>query len=327
MFKIIKIDFYDQFKCITSDCPDNCCDNEWNITIDEKTYELYKTAFGADIDAVISPMVPHVIIKHNGNCPFITEEGLCILHKNLGEQFLSNTCRYYPRFASTYGDTYLETLGMSCPAVARMVVDYDKYILFEEKVHYEVKSELGEKFRRLPIEKAARDYISLFVTGKGKKSIYEDIYQKVSQGKGMPDIDLHGVIEYLNKIFMDNSASKYLTVLFGEKYDEYIKDNRKLFETELILESEYPWFASNFNRIFFFEHFMLESLKEDPLYTCVVLEGAIAWMLFLVAISAVKQQAGVISEDDVINCTYKLMRVIDHDENVLRSIVTASYIG
>ena len=40
--KVLKPFYYDDFKCIGSKCIDNCCSNNWNIDIDEKTYKKYK---------------------------------------------------------------------------------------------------------------------------------------------------------------------------------------------------------------------------------------------------------------------------------------------
>ncbi len=42
MFKLIKVDFYDEFACLMSECPDNCCDEDWDIYIDDPTIEKYR---------------------------------------------------------------------------------------------------------------------------------------------------------------------------------------------------------------------------------------------------------------------------------------------
>ena len=41
--KVLKPFYYDDFKCIAGDCIDNCCQIQWKITIDEKTYKKYRS--------------------------------------------------------------------------------------------------------------------------------------------------------------------------------------------------------------------------------------------------------------------------------------------
>ena len=320
MLKVVKASIYDSFMCTASGCPDNCCNNEWNIVIDEETYGKYKALGIPDMDSKVTATLPHVIIKHDKKCPFITEDGLCIFHRDYGEKYLSNTCKSYPRFVSTYGDTYLETLGMSCPAVAQLVISLTEYLDFEEKVYYEDKAELRKDFPALPIEKETREHISLFVGGGVKRHIYEEIYKSVSDKELIPDISIPKTIENLAKWFADNSCSKYYSALFENDYCVSCGERKELDLTEMIIEESYPWFASNFNRLFFFEHYMLESLKQEPQYTSVVLECAIVWELCVAALTFRRLQGDYIDEETIVECTYKLMRLIDHDENILKEL-------
>lgn len=120
MIKIIKIEYFDQFQCLMERCPDNCCCERWSISIDESTYNKYVNMNISDLDKKIKSTKPHTIIKHMGKCPFITENGLCSIQKEYGEEFLSNTCRAYPRFVSEHGDLFIENIGLSCPAVVEL---------------------------------------------------------------------------------------------------------------------------------------------------------------------------------------------------------------
>lgn len=44
--KVLKPFYYDDFKCIAGNCIDNCCNSEWEISIDKSTYKKYKRLRG-----------------------------------------------------------------------------------------------------------------------------------------------------------------------------------------------------------------------------------------------------------------------------------------
>lgn len=76
MLKIIKIENFDQFQCLMNRCPDNCCFENWSISIDDETYHKYVDMNIPELDMKIKPTKPHTIIKHLGKCPFIKGNGL-----------------------------------------------------------------------------------------------------------------------------------------------------------------------------------------------------------------------------------------------------------
>lgn len=163
MFKVIKIDMFDTFACTMDKCPDNCCDEKWVITVDDDTYEKYVEMGIENLDEKITRDEPHVLIKDcNGKCPFILENGLCYLHKNLGEDYLSNTCKSYPRFVSTYGDLYIENIGLSCPAAAESLVNRTDLCSLVENVYYEDNSEVGTRPVELVNERLMKEAVAPF---------------------------------------------------------------------------------------------------------------------------------------------------------------------
>ena len=105
--KVLKPFYYDDFKCIADKCIDNCCHEQWKITIDEKTYKKYrklKGPWGKKINNNITRIRKNnsylsygkIKLKDCG-CSLLDEEGFCTIHDQLGEGYLSNTCRKYPR--------------------------------------------------------------------------------------------------------------------------------------------------------------------------------------------------------------------------------------
>lgn len=161
--KVLKPFYYDDFKCIGSKCIDNCCSNNWNIDIDEKTYKKYKKLkgeWGKKINNNISRkrsganylQYGKINLKNN-KCSLLSEDGLCTIHGSLGEDYLCNTCRVYPREIKKYGEIYERNLSISCPEVARYIIkckDNFSFNLEDEKLSdldkdYIVNNKYNEK--------------------------------------------------------------------------------------------------------------------------------------------------------------------------------------
>ena len=139
--KVLKPFYYDNFKCIAGDCIDNCCHAEWEISIDKRTYKKYrklKGQWGNKINSNITRVRSNrgklrygkIKLKNNG-CSLLSEEGLCTIHAQLGEKYLCNTCKIYPRDINKYGEIYERNLYMSCPEVAQYFVKYKGNFYFD----------------------------------------------------------------------------------------------------------------------------------------------------------------------------------------------------
>jgi lysine-N-methylase len=122
-----------EFSCIGSACEDSCCAG-WRVNIDEATYKKYKKAR----DKELTPLFQKNIIRNRSNpssdnfakikmrdggrCSFLSEENLCKVQLNLGEDFLSNTCAIYPRTVNKINGVFEKSLTMSCPEAARLAL-------------------------------------------------------------------------------------------------------------------------------------------------------------------------------------------------------------
>ena len=190
MFKIIKTEYFDNFGCLMDKCKANCCDENWIISIDDGTYNLYKKLNICDFDKKISPDT-HTIIKENGKCPFILENGLCYWHKEYGEDYLSNTCKSYPRFVSSYGDLYVENIGLSCPASAQWIVSLDHKCEIVEQIYVEDETENPNEYKMLKAEVLMRTVINILYKNdlftEGISELYQlfDSVEKVNWNKDM----------------------------------------------------------------------------------------------------------------------------------------------
>lgn len=133
-----------EFKCDGSKCNARCCKG-WRIDIDEKTFEQYSQAQDAQditchmkFDSERKCQV--VTLDKRGFCPFLTENNLCRLQRDHGEEFLSTTCTTYPRYTRKLGRFFERALTLSCPVAAEMVLFSGEpiqpgFVTVSEKVH------------------------------------------------------------------------------------------------------------------------------------------------------------------------------------------------
>lgn len=114
--------YYENFRCIGSECKNNCCCGEWEIEVDNDALERFAKICGDFGDKVRGSInSENVFVRKNGRCPMLAENGLCEMVLN-GEQ-LCTVCDEYPRFTE-YFDDYIERgISLSCEAAAEIILD------------------------------------------------------------------------------------------------------------------------------------------------------------------------------------------------------------
>lgn len=143
MRPILIPDYFTEFKCIGSACEDTCCAG-WNIEIDKKTYEAYRKIQQPEMKEKLQNSVKfnpksasernyaQFELNNNKQCSMLLNDGLCSIHKELGEEYLCNTCAIYPRVFMKVGDVIEKSLTLSCPEAARIVLLREEGIGFIE---------------------------------------------------------------------------------------------------------------------------------------------------------------------------------------------------
>ncbi|WP_026885987.1 flagellin lysine-N-methylase [Clostridium beijerinckii] len=142
--KTIVPHYYKDFKCIASKCTDTCCAG-WEIIIDDETYENYNKVNGEFGERLRSNLTlyedgePGFILQNN-NCPFLNKNNLCDIYTELGEKSLCYTCKTYPRSIEEYSNLREMGVSLSCPEVARLILQDPNPITFEVSDDYEIKN-------------------------------------------------------------------------------------------------------------------------------------------------------------------------------------------
>lgn len=119
---IKKPKYFDSFSCVAGKCTDSCCIG-WDIEIDDITLDKYKNSKN-NLTKKFNKYCKSGTIKFvDGVCPFLNSKKLCDIQLNLGEDMLCNVCNTFPRFCDTYGSHKEMILSLSCPEVARLILE------------------------------------------------------------------------------------------------------------------------------------------------------------------------------------------------------------
>lgn len=125
--------YYKDFRCIASDCTENCCIG-WEIDVDEQTLAYYKslgTPFSERVCAAVAPAdegeSAHFILDERERCPFLNERNLCEVYLNLGEEHMAQICTDHPRYYEWFAGGREDGVGLCCEAAAELILQKRGY--------------------------------------------------------------------------------------------------------------------------------------------------------------------------------------------------------
>jgi len=265
-----------KFICDASKCKVTCCERSWNIEIDAATYEKY-SAFSSEFTAQFNyseSKQKYLLTKHP--CPFLTEKKLCRLQLEHGEDFISLTCKNYPRVTNCFGKFFERSLTLTCPVAAEL-------ILFErEPMKFELV-EVSENLDRILInpvyldEKVLANAIKiqialmsilqertltidqrLIVLGFFLDRLDEIFSDKVFSEEALIKL----IAAYESKIFLAEQVPRMIRSIFfdAKKFSAIMHDVTKNFHGEIKLTNNIRKIAANyeqlspFRKIFLNEH-------------------------------------------------------------------------
>lgn len=116
--------YYKNFHCISSECKDNCCVGGWQIDIDAETAAYYSTVNG-DFGKKLRDNIDYdnLCFKlKDGKCPFLDNNNLCGIYKELGEEHIGVVCDQFPRFTEYFGNVKERGIGLACEEAAKIIL-------------------------------------------------------------------------------------------------------------------------------------------------------------------------------------------------------------
>ena len=144
----VRPDYYKKFKCVADRCEATCCAG-WQIVIDEEAlarYEKENSEYGEILRNRIDWEEGVFHQDCRNRCAFLKEDNLCEMYQQLGEESLCFTCTNYPRHIEDFEDVQEITLAISCPEVARIILEQKEPVRFvEEEIEEVVEESEAEK--------------------------------------------------------------------------------------------------------------------------------------------------------------------------------------
>ncbi|GAB6108781.1 flagellin lysine-N-methylase [Fusibacter bizertensis] len=278
------------FRCIGGACEDNCCIG-WDVDIDKKTYLKYqkiqeprmKREFNKYIHLnpyCYDPLVDYAYaaLDDSKRCQFLNAENLCIIHKYLGESYLSNVCTNFPRIINKIDDLMEQSATPSCPEISRKLVlepDAMNFICTDdnnanELLTYKIKQN-DKRFKDTLISqlKTIRDYSLAIISNKNfsieeNLSVLSYFIEDCFQLERNHNINMIKQIIEKYEIYQNSKAS--LVEFFESKKMLTKSQNDFIYYTDYLLMHLKNIGASDSDR---FTHFSAEALKGNFEIGCI----------------------------------------------------------
>ena len=130
-------EYYHQFRCLASACPDSCC-KEWEVDVDACAAAYYRALPGPLGDRLRQVLRDEddctLMTITDGRCPMWRQDGLCRIQAELGHDALCQVCREFPRLRHDYGNFVELGLELSCPEAARLIFASPSHCMAVETV-------------------------------------------------------------------------------------------------------------------------------------------------------------------------------------------------
>lgn len=141
------------FQCTGPGCQENCCETSWAIHVDKRTYQKYRKLKDKKLRALLDKQVTRnrsnptdqkyakLKLGRDGKCVFLDDNKLCALQRQLGEDYLCDTCTLYPRHSNLVEGVVETSASLSCPEVAQLVLFEEggiEFTLIEEETHQRI---------------------------------------------------------------------------------------------------------------------------------------------------------------------------------------------
>lgn len=342
--KTVEEGLFKDFKCIADKCPMTCCSG-WQIVIDDESlnaYNEYEGPLNKDFDENVDFDEGCFCQKENRDCAFLNESGLCNMILKGSEDLLCDTCRLFPRHCEEFEDVREWSMSVSCPEVARLLFESEKYLEFTSK----------EDDEEDPLEDEFEDFdIFLF----DKLSEARDVYFDICKNGELNILEKTGLLLELSKrlqakydtgdiFLMEEDIKTFSNEDFIKKtvkdkaldIETFYAENKHKFDGLTRMTDEFGDYLKLFKSDFISRdrsektEFVLSNLLMSYIYTYLlgsVYNGFIFANTYLCVFCVlfteilVEKKASVteheLSENEILRIMYLLSRECEHaDENV-----------
>ncbi|MFI3211521.1 MAG: flagellin lysine-N-methylase [Peptostreptococcaceae bacterium] len=190
--KVLGLSYFNKFKCIGSECSRSCCEG-WKISIDKATMKKYRSIDKKNgredvlnkINVKRERNISSYSMKldENKKCGFLNENKLCDIYGKYGEDYMSNTCKSFPRNIRTINNTVSIDLSIACIEATRLILTEDEISIYEFEQDLPYYQKEVDRFNST-FEKDNKFLLELFYSDKfniNKKIFLGFIYDSLNE--------------------------------------------------------------------------------------------------------------------------------------------------
>ena len=176
--------YFGNFKCVGGSCSNSCCMN-WSIDWVKEEIDKVKNAPECSQELkelcensfkyVDERGVYSVILNTEGRCPFLTPDKFCKIQRELGAEYLSQTCTVYPRKMIMTDSAIYRCCHMTCPEIMKELLNDEKSM---DLINVPLKVETSIKAKKLDDEKVVAKKPERKYAAEIKEFFYETIANK-----------------------------------------------------------------------------------------------------------------------------------------------------
>ena len=341
-YNIIEPKLFGDFRCLGSDCPQNCCGRWGHIMWTSEEYanlasrempeemrEKVRASFVEEQNPYLPEQKVFNIKLENSACPFLSANGLCSIQLKFGEDALSATCAVYPRVSVFNSAVLTRSCYSSCPEVLRILFT-DKNALKvdirtvqlrgNEVVFKAVSCEDERDFAENPALRFRNELFGLFydILSNSEKSAEENLAIGSAAAKRLSEISADEIPAALQALFGQLESGN----LRGEGAVLDEQEAEKLLQ-EILGENAQKQKSTDFSLPdFFFGNLALNLLFElkMPFYFA---EQSISenFSLLCASFSLMKRFALSCGEEQLFTRLADFSRTIIHDKNTAHAIL------
>ena len=326
--KCIRPNYINDFQCNGKSCQSRCCKG-WRIVVDDETYQKYchieddiqRQEILSKLELLDSDKF-FIKMNENLNCPFLTEDSLCILQKKYGEEFLTAICHSYPRVTYRIGDILEQSLTLTCPIAARIILLQKETIKFETVEINEPHLTFNWSNKiNLPLEDAINLQMSSISILQDRNFLFnerlfrlcllmsDEFVEEVNF-----DIDNHAkvMIDIFCKIYnanMDDSKKKNLRKTYVNYHEiiltRLMNEYNNIFENYMVNEFFMRCYPFTFNG----------GIWEN----CKIFIIGVKAMEFAIVLTAISKN-GLVTADEFLDMIDAINEKLDHNRNGMKFI-------
>ena len=331
----IRPSYINDFQCDGKVCNSRCCKG-WRVVVDDKTYQKY---FSIKDETAREEILSHlekldennyfVKMKDNFNCPFLDNDCLCKIQKRHGEKYLTDICHSYPRVSYRLGEAIEQSLTLTCPIAAQLILLPTAPMEFEEteidvpRGVYDWSNKLNMSY-----EEAIALQANAIATLQDRRISFNErlirLCLLLQDEKFVGKLDLTSDIDQYVEIMIDIFAEMY-----NAKMDDIKKTNLKqiyISHNEIILTRLLENYSHIFENYLVNEFFMRcypFAFKGGLWTNCKIFITSYKAMEFAIILTAIAKN-GFVTTNEFLNMVDAINEKLDHNRGGMKAIINFS---